>query len=73
MNRKRLSFLLAGVVVLCEWMTAPAQAQVGHAQGMGIPDNGSVVGDTSALAREAQDIVDGGWMPIEVDHKDGLG
>ena len=54
MNRKRMSFLPVGVVVLCGWMAAPAHAQVGHTQGMGIPDNGSVVGDTSALAREAQ-------------------
>jgi acetylornithine deacetylase/succinyl-diaminopimelate desuccinylase-like protein len=57
-NSKRVSFLLLWGVMVCESGTAPAhaQAQVGQqSSGIGVPENGSVVGDTSALAHEAQD------------------
>jgi acetylornithine deacetylase/succinyl-diaminopimelate desuccinylase-like protein len=54
-NWKRESFLLVGILAVCGWATAPLQVQAGQqSQGMGIPDNGSVIGDTSAVAREAQ-------------------
>ena len=54
-NWKRTSFLLAAIFAGFCWTARPIQAQVGQqSPGMGIPDNGSVVGDTSALAREAQ-------------------
>ena len=54
MNWKCVSFLLLGIFVIGGWHAAPLQAQVGQKAGMGIPDSGAVVGDTSAIAREAQ-------------------
>lgn len=55
MRRKRWSFFIASVVVI--WAAAPLRAQIRQGPpAMGIPDNNtSLVGDTSALAREAQD------------------
>jgi len=54
-RRKRWSFFIASVVVI--WAAAPLRAQIRQGPpAMGIPDNNtSLVGDTSALAREAQD------------------
>jgi acetylornithine deacetylase/succinyl-diaminopimelate desuccinylase-like protein len=53
---KRWSFFVPLVVAM--WASAPAFAQIRQGPpAMGIPDNGSLVGDTSALAREAQ-----GWL-----------
>ena len=53
---KRTSFWTLGIVLLCGWWSAPANAQVGHSStAMGIPQSQALVGDTSALAREAQD------------------
>ena len=55
MRRKRWSFFIASVVVICAAAPLPAQIRQGP-PAMGIPDNNtSLVGDTSALAREAQD------------------
>jgi len=54
-RRKRWSFFIASVVVICAAAPLPAQIRQGP-PAMGIPDNNtSLVGDTSALAREAQD------------------
>ena len=54
-NWKRVSFLILWIVFVGALGTAPLRAQVGQpSPGMGIPDNGAPVGDTSALAREAQ-------------------
>ena len=56
MRAKRVSFWMAGLVLLCGWCGNPARAQVGQQPAaMGIPSNQALVGDTSALAREAQD------------------
>ena len=55
MRRKRWSFFIASVVVILAAAPLPAQIRQGP-PAMGIPDNNtSLVGDTSALAREAQD------------------
>ena len=55
---KRVGVLMLWSVVV-GWLGAgPLQAQVGQqSPGMGIPESGSLVGDTSGLAREAQ-----GWL-----------
>ncbi|MGO9842740.1 MAG: M20/M25/M40 family metallo-hydrolase, partial [Candidatus Acidiferrales bacterium] len=56
MSWKRWSFFIPCVVAMCA--SAPAFAQIRQGPpAMGIPDNGSLVGDTSALTREAQ-----GWL-----------
>ncbi|MGB2667612.1 MAG: M20/M25/M40 family metallo-hydrolase [Candidatus Acidiferrum sp.] len=56
MSWKRWSFFVPLVVAM--WASAPAFAQIRQGPpAMGIPDNGSLVGDTSTLAREAQ-----GWL-----------
>jgi len=53
---KRVSFWIAGIVWVCGWWSAPVQAQVGQqSAAMGIPPSQALVGDTSGLAREAQD------------------
>ena len=52
---KRVSFLVLGMAGLGAFGAASVRAQVGQqSPGMGIPDSGQVVGDTSALARESQ-------------------
>jgi len=52
----RWSFLILSAVAICGWGGMPLRAQVKQGPPpMGIPDNGSLVGDTTALAREAQD------------------
>jgi len=52
---KRKSFVMVLLLGARGLVAGPSQAQVGQpSPGMGIPDNGSIVGDTSALAREAQ-------------------
>ena len=54
MSWKRWSFLISCVVAIC--CVAPARAQVRqNPPAMGIPETPSMVGDTTALAREAQD------------------
>ena len=54
-NWKRVSFLILWTALTGVLGAGPARAQVGQpSPGMGIPDNGSLVGDTSGLAREAQ-------------------
>jgi acetylornithine deacetylase/succinyl-diaminopimelate desuccinylase-like protein len=56
LREKRTSFWTLGIVLLCGWWSAPVNAQVGHSStAMGIPQSQALVGDTSALAREAQD------------------
>jgi acetylornithine deacetylase/succinyl-diaminopimelate desuccinylase-like protein len=56
LRAKRVSFWMAGVVLLCGWCSKPVQAQVGQQPAaMGIPTSQTLVGDTSVLAREAQD------------------
>jgi acetylornithine deacetylase/succinyl-diaminopimelate desuccinylase-like protein len=53
---RHVSFWMAGVALLCGWWSAPVRAQVAqHPAAMGIPQSQTLVGDTSALAREAQD------------------
>jgi acetylornithine deacetylase/succinyl-diaminopimelate desuccinylase-like protein len=53
---KRASFWMAGIVFVCGSWSAPVLAQVGqHPAAPGIPPSQSLVGDTSALAKEAQD------------------
>jgi acetylornithine deacetylase/succinyl-diaminopimelate desuccinylase-like protein len=55
-NWKRWSFLILAAVVICGWACLPTRAQVRqNPPAMGIPQNPSLVGDTGALAREAQD------------------
>ncbi len=54
MNRKRASFLIAGIFVLCCGGSAAGQIQQ-NPPAMGIPQSPSLVGDTTGLAREAQD------------------
>jgi len=55
-NWKRWSFLILLAVANCGWGIVPLRAQIKQGPPpMGIPDSGSLVGDTSALAREAQD------------------
>jgi acetylornithine deacetylase/succinyl-diaminopimelate desuccinylase-like protein len=55
---KRVSFWIAGIVLLWASFGAPAKAQVGQRPAaMGIPASPKLVGDTSALATEAQ-----GWL-----------
>ena len=57
-NGKRLSFCLAGAVATLIVSSSPLCAQIQqNSPAMGIPQGPSVVGDTSALAREAQ-----GWL-----------
>ena len=53
MNRKRWSFLIPCVLAL--WGGAAAAQIRQNPPAMGIPSSPSMVGDTSALAREAQD------------------
>jgi acetylornithine deacetylase/succinyl-diaminopimelate desuccinylase-like protein len=54
--RKRISFWMTGMVLLYAVCVCPARAQVNQAPAaMGIPQSPNLVGDTSALAREAQD------------------
>jgi acetylornithine deacetylase/succinyl-diaminopimelate desuccinylase-like protein len=56
LRRKRASFWTARIVFACVCCSAPAHAQVGQrAAAPGIPPSQTLVGDTSALAREAQD------------------
>jgi acetylornithine deacetylase/succinyl-diaminopimelate desuccinylase-like protein len=51
----RWSFFVCAIAV-CAWGSAPLRAQVGQqSPGMGIPESQSLVGDTTALARQAQD------------------
>ncbi len=53
MNWKRSSFFILCVIAICG--TAPLRAQVQQRPpAMGIPESPSLVGDTTALAREAQ-------------------
>lgn len=55
-SEKRGSFRGLWVVVLLLWGSAPVRAQVGQKPAaMGIPPSQALVGDTSALAREAQE------------------
>ena len=56
MRKKRVSFLKTAVLLLWVVASAPARAQVGQQPAApGIPPSQSLVGDTSALARDAQD------------------
>ncbi|MGB7844804.1 MAG: M20/M25/M40 family metallo-hydrolase [Candidatus Acidiferrum sp.] len=56
MSWKRWSFLILWVVVSCGWGCVPLRAQVRQSPAaMGIPESQTLVGDTTALAREAQD------------------
>ncbi len=57
MNRYRKIWRLAGTAALSMAACLPAVAQVTPATGPGIPANPSPVGDTSAVAKEAQ-----GWL-----------
>jgi acetylornithine deacetylase/succinyl-diaminopimelate desuccinylase-like protein len=53
---KRWSFLILSTAAICGWGRAPLRAQARQGPpAMGIPESPSQVGDTSALAREAQD------------------
>lgn len=53
---KRVSFWMVWIAALCAWSGVPVRAQVGQKPAaMGIPPSQALVGDTSALAREAQD------------------
>ncbi len=54
MRRKRWSFFIFCAMVICS--VAPVRAQIRQSPPpMGIPESPSLVGDTTALAREAQD------------------
>lgn len=56
MTWKRRSFLILCLPAILALLGAPARAQVGQKPpAMGIPESPSLVGDTTALAREAQD------------------
>jgi acetylornithine deacetylase/succinyl-diaminopimelate desuccinylase-like protein len=56
LRKKRVSFLIAGALLLWAVAGAPVRAQVGQQPAApGIPQSQSLVGDTSGLAREAQD------------------
>jgi acetylornithine deacetylase/succinyl-diaminopimelate desuccinylase-like protein len=53
---KRWSFLSLWIVAVCGWGCVPLRAQIQqNPPAMGIPASPSLVGDTTALAREAQD------------------
>jgi acetylornithine deacetylase/succinyl-diaminopimelate desuccinylase-like protein len=53
---KRWSFLILSMATICGWGSLPLRAQVKQGPpAMGVPESPSLVGDTSALAREAQD------------------
>jgi acetylornithine deacetylase/succinyl-diaminopimelate desuccinylase-like protein len=53
---KRWSFFVPCVLVICAIAPLPLRAQIRQGPpALGIPDNGNLVGDTSPLAREAQD------------------
>jgi acetylornithine deacetylase/succinyl-diaminopimelate desuccinylase-like protein len=53
---KRWSFLSLSLMAICGWGCVPVRAQIQqHPPAMGIPESQSLVGDTAALAREAQD------------------
>jgi acetylornithine deacetylase/succinyl-diaminopimelate desuccinylase-like protein len=53
---KRWSFLSLWIVAVCGWGCVPMRAQIQqNPPAMGIPASPSLVGDTTALAREAQD------------------
>jgi acetylornithine deacetylase/succinyl-diaminopimelate desuccinylase-like protein len=53
---KRWSFLILWVVVISGWGCVPLGAQIRQSPpAMGIPESQQLVGDTTALAREAQD------------------
>jgi len=53
---KRVSFWIVGMIAICAWSNVPARAQIAQKPaGMGIPPSQVLVGDTSGLAREAQD------------------
>jgi acetylornithine deacetylase/succinyl-diaminopimelate desuccinylase-like protein len=51
---KRTGFSILCILAAAASLAGPLRAQVGQAPGMGIPPSQSLVGDTSALAREAQ-------------------
>jgi len=56
LNGKRVSFWILWVGAICGWGSAPLRAQIRQGpSAMGIPQSPSLVGDTSALALEAQD------------------
>jgi len=56
LSTKRVSFWVAGGLWVCAGWSLPVVAQVGQSSvAMGIPPSQSLVGDTSALAREAQE------------------
>jgi acetylornithine deacetylase/succinyl-diaminopimelate desuccinylase-like protein len=56
LSGKRVSFWMAVLLLLVGVGGAPVRAQVGQKPAaMGIPQNAALVGDTSSLAREAQD------------------
>lgn len=53
---KRWSFLILSMATICGWGSLPLCGQVRQGPpAMGVPESPSLVGDTSALAREAQD------------------
>jgi len=55
-NWKRWSFLILCVIAVGGWSNVPLRAQISQGPpAMGIPESQSLVGDTTALAREAQD------------------
>src|SRR5271169_1320377 len=53
---KRWSFLSLSAMAICGWGCVPLSAQIQqNPPAMGMPEGSSLVGDTTALAREAQD------------------
>jgi acetylornithine deacetylase/succinyl-diaminopimelate desuccinylase-like protein len=53
---KRWSFLSLSAIAICGWGGVPLRAQIQqNPPAMGMPEGSSLVGDTTALAREAQD------------------
>ena len=56
MSWKRWIFLILTAVTICGWGCVPLRAQIRqNPPAMGIPENPALVGDTTGLAREAQD------------------
>lgn len=56
LSGQRWSVFVLWVITVFAWGVVPLHAQIGQQPaGMGIPESQSLVGDTTALAREAQD------------------